>query len=143
MQPGHRNALVLRDIRHDPVVGLARQQQIGAVRKRGERPAHLRPAFDEKIPAVTQQVQWILDLEGVVSVFRDRDDLLSRVGTVGDGGKPGRLDEANQVGRDRHSNVVSAALQLHANCGAGLNIAAGSMGGQHKFHRRNFQSPSA
>jgi hypothetical protein len=52
----------------------------------------------------------------------------------GDRRKPGRFDEANQVGRDRHDHFVAAAQKLQANGGAGLDIAAKSIGCQRKFH---------
>jgi hypothetical protein len=54
--------------------------------------------------------------------------LLLRVRTVRDRGKPGRLDETHQIGRNRHVHFVSSAQQLHTDRGAGFDIAARSVG---------------
>ena len=48
---------------------------------------------------------------------------------------PRRLGEADQVGRDGHAHVVPSAHQFAADREVGLDVAATSPAGQHKFHR--------
>ncbi len=67
--------------------------------------------------------------------IRDRVHLLLRIRTVADRSKPDRLDEVDQVRWDRHAHDMASSLQLETDGGAGLDVAASSMGGQYDLHR--------
>lgn len=60
--------------------------------------------------------------------------ICSGVPPVGDGGQPGRFDEAEAVGRGRDADVVTPAEQLATNGDAGLDVAPASVACQHNFH---------
>ena len=97
--------------------------------------AHLRPGLPEFLYAVAQQLDRILDLPefAVGILFQQWFD----VWPEGHGRTAGRLDKANQVRRDGDANFVPSALQLQADGGTRLDIAASPVDGQSKFHRRN------
>ena len=94
-------------------------------------------ALDEKLAARAHQADRILQLESVVNEIRDRVHLLLRIRPVTDCSKPGRLHEPNQVGWNRHAHLVPSPQQFQTDGGAGLDVAASSMGGQDNFHRRS------
>src|SRR6185312_11077748 len=52
----------------------------------------------------------------------------------GDRRKSRRLDEANKVGRNGHTDFVPSSQQFAANCSGRLDIAASSVACQSKFH---------
>jgi len=53
---------------------------------------------------------------------------------VGDGSKASRLDEADEIGRDRHPHRVPTALQLTRDGGARLDVAPSSVACDGKLH---------
>ena len=134
VQRGKRNVVILRDVRSDLLIGNARQEQVGPICQRRQNRTRLRPTLGNRLHSLAQQRDWILDLPRVAEEIRFHQ--LDKVRPVGDRVKPGRFDETNQVGRDRHAHFVSSAQQLKAYGGAGLDIAASSVARQGKFHRQ-------
>ncbi len=135
MQRRDRNAVILGDIGDHPVVGLARRQQIGAVGQLGQRPAHLGPPLDEQFLARLGEIERILRLGQIVGERRNLVDLDPGVRSVCHAGQARRLDEADQVGRQRHPHAMPAPQQLHADRCARFDVTPGAMHRQDEFHR--------
>ena len=108
----------------------AGEQQVGPVRQRRQRRAHLRPALGKRLRIFAPQPAQLLDPPGVCEetrpevAVRVQDGLQIR--SVGDRRRPGRLGEADHLGRDGHVHVMPAAHQLAADSDVGLDFAASS-----------------